>query len=292
MSRFDAQQRAEVAEAVAPLAGAEAAAAVRAGVADEIMVRGVAPLAAMSNLREALRLGLSDHHDATNNFLWRLGTAAADDATLDAVDPLALLRRVPALRNGEAPLELLLVHGVADVDVPVGLSLALAEELWESSSPGPRGFAQSVGVRLLLLPGGDHYHVAGMVDTSKPEAGAIWDVVCSGLRAFVAGDGAALAAVCCSSPEEARALCALAPRPTCVAATADGLLGSAADNELVRRCNVEPEFVCALTRGLRRWVAWGWTDDVPVDKLNVWLRGCEENAAVREAAAAVCEAAA
>ena len=52
---------------------AAAADALRQGVSAELGLRGVIGLAPITCLADALTDGLSDHHDAAINFLWRAG---------------------------------------------------------------------------------------------------------------------------------------------------------------------------------------------------------------------------
>ena len=73
LSRLNEAQRDEYAATLAAVAGPAAADALRQGVSAELGLRGVIGLAPITCLADALTDGLSDHHDAAINFLWRAG---------------------------------------------------------------------------------------------------------------------------------------------------------------------------------------------------------------------------
>lgn len=73
LSRLNEAQRDEYAITLAAVAGPAAADAFRQGVSAELGLRGVIGLAPLTCLANALDDGLSDHHDAVINFLWRAG---------------------------------------------------------------------------------------------------------------------------------------------------------------------------------------------------------------------------
>ena len=75
LSRLSEAQRDEYAATLAAVAGPAAAQALRQGVSPELGLRGVIGLAPLACLADALADGLSDHHDAVVNFLWRAGEA-------------------------------------------------------------------------------------------------------------------------------------------------------------------------------------------------------------------------
>ena len=211
--------------AVGALAGESGAAAIRGGVRPPIRLAGVIGLAPVASLVAAAAAGLSDYHDATSNFLWRLGPSGAHAAAtgaLGAACPLSLLctlnhegggageaegedsaeakagagaeAKADAGAGGGSALRLLLVHGSADADVPASLSLALASACWALPQPA------RVRAQFLFLPGADHYLVAGLgtLDGSSRAEGAgtgaeplapprsKWGRVALALRSFVA----------------------------------------------------------------------------------------------------------
>ena len=114
---------------------------------------------------------------------------------VSAACPYELLEQLPAAALEAAPpLRVLLVSGVADVDVPASMSLKLAAKAWAAPrSPHP----PHPLLHLLLVPGADHYLVAGLADTSADAAAAEqWASVCAALRAFVDEDDGRLAPLC------------------------------------------------------------------------------------------------
>ena len=236
LSRLPPPELERVGAAVEALAGAEAGAAARAGVHADITVVGVVGLAPVTSLRAAAADGLSDHHDAVPNFLWRAGaTAAATDAGghLDAACPLALFRAVPAAAGPLAQMRVLLVHGLADEAVPPSMSASLAAAL------GPEA------CRLVLMPALDHFVVAAIdVDPTNEKGGTRsneWARVAAVLRAFVVGDDAALDAACVATADDAAALLKDAVEPVCARRT------------LASEPAERPE---ETTRGLARWSKW------------------------------------
>eukprot|EP00964_Phaeocystis_antarctica_P063446 scaffold38094_cov72-Phaeocystis_antarctica.AAC.2 len=117
--------------------------------------------------------------------------AALGAPCVSAACPYELFEKLPAAAlEGAPPLRMLLVSGVADVDVPVSMSLKLAAKAWAAPrSPHP--------LHLVLVPGADHYLVAGLADTSADAAAAEqWASVCAALRAFVDEDDGRLAPLC------------------------------------------------------------------------------------------------
>ena len=110
---------------------------------------------------------------------------------VSAACPYELFEKLPAaVLEAAPPLRVLLVSGVADVDVPASMSLKLAAKAWAAPrSPHP--------LHLVLVPGADHYLVAGLADTSADAAAAEqWASVCAALRAFVDEDDGRLAPLC------------------------------------------------------------------------------------------------
>jgi|TARA_B110001469_G_scaffold94607_1_gene90553 hypothetical protein len=118
--------------------------------------------------------------------------AALGAPCVSAACPYELFDQLPAaaLEAAPPPLRVLLVSGVADVDVPAWMSLKLAAKAWAAPrSPHP--------LHLLLVPGADHYLVAGLADTMADAAAAEqWASVCAALRAFVDEDDGRLAPLC------------------------------------------------------------------------------------------------
>lgn len=98
-------------------------------------------------------IGLSDHHDAVVNLFWRLAAGMVPDVA----SPTALLHYLPQQHetdhdaHQQLPLRFLLVHGVADVDVPASFSVEFAGRAW----------AHGMHAELLVLPNMDHYEAAG-----------------------------------------------------------------------------------------------------------------------------------
>ena len=303
---------------VATLAGADAGRATQAGVVASLRILGVAGLAPVTSLSACAMTGLSDHHDAGCNFLWRLGpsaSAANASGLLGAACPLALWcdmaaqqeeddARQPAATDvtdasssGELglppppavsatptlpPLRILLLHGLADVDVPPSFALALATATWSLPRPPP--------LWLHLLAACDHYDVAGLCAPLAPgerdaalsaakggsesAAGAAetpaarpWAKAAAALRAFVAHDDEALDALGCGSRAEAERLVSQAVPPTqarqtlCLIATHDA--------EFKHRMEASPEAATVMARGLRRWYA--WVSETPADAIQSWL---------------------
>ena len=191
LSRLSAAQREQVAiqvDAVLGSGGPEAGAVARAGVDPAIHVRGVVSLAGVTSLAACAAAGLSDFHDAAQNFLWRAGgsvASAIESGQLGAACPLSLwstMLAAPAEEStmtstppeaasssrdgggggagcdgsrsgdgvsgdggwrgqgsrGPTSLRVLLVHGLADTDVPASLSVALAAAVWSTPSGGSR----------------------------------------------------------------------------------------------------------------------------------------------------------
>lgn len=305
LSRLSRGELERVAFAIGKVAGADAAAAAMAGITESITVRGVIGLAAVTSLTACAALGLSDFHDAALHFLWRVGPSAGGaiaSGQLGAACPLALWTSLPdeppadgiataagALTasaagsaegaGGEAPsssssgpplrprsappppLRVLLVHGLDDVDVPASLSLSLAAAAWTAPLPPP--------LWLLLLPGCDHYVVAGLgnTDVSNPTPGAPWPRLAAALRAFVAEDAPCLDGACCTSIAAATPMISTAIEPVCARRT----MGSIAtdDDEFKQWAETNPEAAAAMARGLRRWLA--WVSEAPAEVVRIWL---------------------
>lgn len=251
LSRFTPAQRDELAARVSTVAGEPVTVALRAGVSGGLCVRGVIGLAAVTCLHDALDGGLSDFHDAAINFLWRAGPSAAPAALcVEAACPYMLSAALPAT----AGLRFLLLSGLDDVDVPPMLSVKLAARLWQLRAQ----------LWLMLVPGADHYEVAGLADTLTAPAAERWIAISSALRAFVLEHDERLTSpLSCVSVEDADALCLRAPPHTCARRTLDALDGSA-----------EP-LDAAMMRGLGRWFA--WTEAAPPPQLVAQLASFEKS---------------
>ena len=244
ISRLAPAELERLAALVGNSAGPEAAQAMQQGVARSLSVVGVIGLAPVTSLTACAAAGLSDFHDAAVNFLWRLGpsgSAALATGELGAACPMAhFCHLMAAMEEGGAdgdaaasppPLRTLLVHGLADTDVPASLSLALASAGWSHPTPLP--------LSLILLAGADHYEAAGLctpLGTGEREAAAqdARDRAAQGghdqagatpqvdgatirpwagrrvaaLRAFVTNDETTLGALSCASLQQAEALVA------------------------------------------------------------------------------------
>jgi len=177
-----ARAHAMVIENIRTHAGDAAAAAAAAGLDRTLHIRGVAAIAPVSDLSEAAAQGLSDYHDATINFMWRVADVeeSARAAALDAASPTALYKALPSRGAPPPPpcsvpvaamarhtadanpkdaavpslsqLRVLLVHGSADVDVPAEASVCFAERGWACAHAHP--------LWLQLIPEADHLEVA------------------------------------------------------------------------------------------------------------------------------------
>ena len=291
ISRLSHDKRSELAMVLDASAGTAAAQALRAGVSSDVLIRGAIGLAPVACLADALIDGLSDHHDAAINFLWRAGASAgAGEATAAALWLACACPRMllSSLLTAEAsgagtaapgtsaphtaapdapvpphPLRLLLLSGLSDEDVPATQSVTLAAAAWAAaaaSGPAPApasgsGAASRVSVQLALVEGADHYEVAGLCDAATPGAPAErWAAMSAALGAFVhEADEAPLAKLRVSSEAEARALCATARAHTCAARSVAALHEGAAAAAAATTADAE------LARGLRRWFAWNGT---------------------------------
>ena len=277
LSRLSREELERVAFAVEKVAGADAAAAARSGIAEGVCVRGVVGFAAVTSLSACAALGLSDFHDAALHFLWRAGpsqAAALSSGQLGAACPLSMWCSLPELPEmgdgaggapGPSPLRVLLLHGLDDVDVPASLSLGLAAAAWSAPKPPP--------LWLLLLPGCDHYVVAGLGSTDAADAtpNAPWPRIASALRAFVAEDDAALGAACCTSLAAAEALAATAIEPVCARRSMSNIATD--DAEFAQWGADKPKSAAALARGLRKWLT--WVGEAPAEVVRVWLEAHE-----------------
>ena len=180
--------------------------------------------------------GYSDYHDAAANFMWRAGPSGARAAPcVAAACPYNMLGSLAPPTAGAAGLRTLLLAGVDDNEVPATQSVKLAARAWARPLGHP--------LWLALVPGADHYDVAGLADTSVPAAAGRWAAVAAALRAFVAEDDGALAPACCETVEEAQRRCAGAPAYPCARRTLDAL-------------DVAEPFEAAMERGLLRWLEW------------------------------------
>jgi hypothetical protein len=301
---------------VSTAAGPEAGHALQRGVPESVCVVGVIALAPVTSLAACASAGLSDFHDAACNFLWRLGpssAAALSSGQLGAACPLALWCDIAAqqeegLQRGgggggggggvatatatRPPLRTLLVHGLADTDVPPSFSVALAKAVWTHPCPPP--------VWLQLLPGADHYAVAGLsgetlasgereaaalaavsaahaaaargerpapAALSTVEGGRSWARVAAALRSFVIQDDGTLGALCAATPEGADELLAEAAQPVCARHTAGAI--ATADPAFRKWADTEPDSAACMARGLRRWIA--WVGEAPGEALRSWV---------------------
>ena len=296
LSRLPPTDIERVAVAAGDLAGPQAAAAVRAGLSSELSVCGVVGLAPVASLAACAAAGLSDFHDAAANFMWRAGPSAAAaiaSGQLGAACPLSLWCSLPtaapaapggpnqeeAKEDGRqvAPLRVLLVHGLADTDVPATLSLsfasairsaagaAAAAERTESPEPPPPP------CWLLLVPSADHYVVAGLgvvpADADGPP-GAPWPTIAAALRAFAAEDVGVLDGACCRAGEaEAERLVSQAEKASCARHTLGAI--ATAEPDFVRWADAEPASAASLARGLRRWLA--WVGEAPAEATRAWI---------------------
>ena len=293
VSRQSPAERSRLAGLVHELAGPEAAEAMAQGVSSALVVVGVAALAPVTSLMACATAGLSDFHDAAANFLWRVvpsSSAVLASGQLGAADPMALLLHhlsqledhpapapAPAAAAAEAataaplllpPLRILLAHGLADVDVPSSLSLALAAVVWSHPSPPP--------LWLQLLAECDHYEVAGLcpplgagdkeaaaesarqASAGQPAAATAaairpWGRVAAALRAFVTHDDATLAALSCPSLKHAEALSAEAEPPVCARQTLSSI--ATGNESFAHWAASQPASAARMARGLRRWFA-------------------------------------
>ncbi|KAL1508244.1 hypothetical protein AB1Y20_004361 [Prymnesium parvum] len=248
-SRLPPARRSELAEAARPACSAADAACVAAGVHAGVCLVGVVGLAPIASLRAAALDGLSDFHDAAINFMWRAGpTADAAAPALAAACPTSLREQLPMLGGDAPPLSTLLIHGAEDTDVPASASVEFATRAWAVEGVHP--------VWLCIVPGADHYVVAGLGDLSNAPYQKPWATVCDALSAFVHGEEDALSAICCHA-EDARSLCTMVPLHTCARHTVEAIVnGGTAREELEKKCTEQPDFEDAITRGLRRWCAW------------------------------------
>ena len=74
--------------------------------------------------------------------------------------------------------------------MPATMSLKLATQAWAAAR-------SAHALHLVLVPGADHYLVAGLADTQADDAAAEqWAAVCAALRAFVEEDDGRLAPLC------------------------------------------------------------------------------------------------
>jgi len=305
-SRLPREAMEVVAFAIEKAAGVDAAAAARAGIAADITIRGVIGLAAVASLAGCATLGLSDFHDAALNFLWRAGPtaeAAIAAGQLGAACPLTMWCSLPekapvdtmtatagaatvhaegggsgailsasaasvdggaaasAVMAAAPTLRVLLIHGLDDVDVPAAISLSLSTAAWSAPQPPP--------MWLLLLPGCDHYVVAGLGDTNATNAapGAPWPLIASALRAFVAEDDASLNAACCTTLSVAERLAAEAIEPVCARRSMGSI--AIADPKFMQWAQANHESAMHLARGLRRWLA--WVGEAPSEAVRMWL---------------------
>lgn len=307
LSRLLPAERERIASSVTAIAGAEAGAAARGGVVSSLTVCGVVGLAPVTSLVACAAAGLSDFHDAAINFLWRLGPSASTALAtqhLGAACPLSLWCTLAADPNAPAadaraptapvnaaatpvstpapPLRILLVHGLADTDVPPSLSLSMAAAVWSHSSPPP--------LWLQLLPEADHYAVVGLSGAlaagerdavlaslgqpamaGEPASSALaakpWALVAAALRAFVTHDDGALSKLTCSDLEQAESLAKQAALPVCARHTVGAI--TTADCAFAQWAAAEPDSATCMARGLRRWLA--WVGESPGEATREWL---------------------
>ncbi len=310
ISRLSRDELERVAFAIDKVAGAEAAAAARAGIVESIMVRGVIGLAAVTSLTACAALGLSDFHDAALHFLWRVGPSAGGaiaSGQLGAACPLSLWTTLPEeppaeAAAGAAGAECAPASATATADVTEGeasasasgpptaaprgplppLRLLLAHGLDDVDVPASLSLSLAAAawtaphpppLWLLLLPECDHYVVAGLGDTDErsPSPGAPWPRLAGALRAFVSEDAASLDSACCTSIAAATPLISSAIEPVCARRT----MGSIAtdDDEFAQWAQANPEAASAMARGLRRWLA--WVGEAPAEVVRVWLEAHE-----------------
>ena len=278
LSRLPQLEIERIALAIGSLAGNDAAEVARASISNSILVEGVIGLAPVTSLAACATLGLSDFHDAAINFLWRAGHSAQGaiaSGQLGAACPLSMwsclpdapLSRAPLTESsgGEVsaatphkPLRVLLVHGLDDTDVPASLSVSLAGAAWSAPVPQP--------VWLLLLPGCDHYLVAGLGEVQQENPA--WGTLTSAIQAFVRQEDEYLNKTACTSLTTAEPAASSAISPVCARRSMRSIV--TAEPAFQQWAAAEPLSATTLARGLRRWL--GWVGEEPAGVVTDWIR--------------------
>ena len=129
---------------------------------------------------------------------------------------------------------------------------------WSAPVPQP--------VWLLLLPGCDHYLVAGLGEVQQENPA--WGTLTSAIQAFVRQEDEYLNKTACTSLTTAEPAASSAISPVCARRSMRSIV--TAEPAFQQWAAAEPLSATTLARGLRRWL--GWVGEEPAGVVTDWIR--------------------